>query len=82
MLFSMWHIENDNMDEEPGFRLCNSFEHLRHEVGKREVTEVFDDGDLNKQDAAKTKMFFDPSQKSAKTKERWGAAEFLSLIHI
>ncbi|CAK0816294.1 unnamed protein product [Prorocentrum cordatum] len=65
MLFSMRHVENDNIDEEPGFRLCNSFEHLRHEVGEREVTEVFDDGDLEQQGQAKLKAFHDDAEREA-----------------
>ena len=77
MMFSMWHIENDNMDEEPGFRLCNSFEHLRHEVGKREVSEVFDDGDLEQQDQAKLKAFHDNTEKEARTVEKYTTTCFV-----
>ena len=47
------------------------------ESGAVEGPDIFDDGDLSKQDPAKTKMYFDPSVKSAKTKERWGGAEFV-----
>jgi hypothetical protein len=58
-------------------RSASNMDFFRLESGRVECPDVFDDGDLNKQDASKTKMFFDPSQKSAKTKERWGAAEFV-----
>ncbi|CAK0906917.1 unnamed protein product, partial [Prorocentrum cordatum] len=66
-LFSMWHAENDGMGEEPGFRLCNSFEHLRHEVGRRDVSEVFDDSDLEQRDQAKLKAFHDNTEQENRT---------------
>ena len=58
-------------------RSAGNMDFFRLESGRVECPDIFDDGDLNKQDPAKTKMFFDPSMKSAKTKERWGAAEFV-----
>ena len=58
-------------------REASNFDFFRLDSGAVERPDFFDDGDLNKQDPSKTKMFFDPSRKSAKTKERWGGAEFV-----
>ena len=48
MLISFLHIENDSLDQEPGFRLRNQFVHLRHEAGTKEYSEVFDEGRLGR----------------------------------
>ena len=58
----------------PEVRTASNFDFFRLETGEVWRPDVFDDGDLSLQPFAKLKAFFDSSQRSAKTKERWGAS--------
>ena len=72
MLISCFWIQRDAMEEiEPGFRLTNNFEHLRHEPGSKYVSEMFDDGDLQLQTAEKLKAFQDNTEEQSRTVEKY-----------
>ena len=71
MLFSFMNIIMDGVDVEVGYRHCNDFEHLRHEPGTKYHTEVFDDGKLREQDAARVKTFQDNTEEESRTVEKY-----------
>ena len=75
---SRYHGDRLGMENFAGqVRTGSNFDYFRLESGVVQRPDIFDDGDIDKQDPSKMKAFLDPSQKSAKTKERWGAAEFV-----
>jgi len=71
MLVSFFHIDNDGLDKEPGFRICNSFEHLRHEAGTKEDSEVYDDGFLEQEEAVRLKSFTENTEEESRTVEKY-----------
>ena len=75
---SPYHGDQPGMENFDGqVRTGNNFDYFRLEPGVIQRPDIFDDGDIDKQDLSKMKALLDPSQKSAKTKEQWGAAEFV-----
>ena len=77
-VFSEWHIDNEQLDMVNGYRVCSSFEHLRHEPGCKEVSEVYDDGDLAEQDPPKVKAFNDNGDGDQRTVEKYTTTFFAS----
>lgn len=63
-------------DVEPSIRVTNSFEHLRHEVGRKERSEVYDDGNYEEEPMHKLKAFHDNTEAESLTVERWNTAVF------
>ena len=45
------------LGSQAGYRICKSFEELRHEPGLREISELYDDGELEEQESVKTLTF-------------------------
>ncbi len=66
------------LDDTTGeLRTASNLDIDRLESGELWRPDLLDYGDLNELAPSNTNMFLDPSQKSAKTKERWGASEFV-----
>ena len=71
MLFSLWHIKDNNLDTEPSFRTTSDFEHMKYEPGRVERSEVYDDGPLQKQPAERVKAFQDNTEEETRTVQRY-----------
>lgn len=75
---SRYHHDRLGLATEWGeIRTAQNLDYFRFEAGEVHIPAVLDDPGIHTIGCDKLKAFFDPSQKSAKTKERWGAASFV-----
>lgn len=73
---SLYMLERDSVEDEPGFRTTKHIDFFRSEPGSIYKPDIFDDGVLAKLSADEYKSFHDPSEDDALLWARWGGAYF------
>ena len=77
MYLSEMIIEIDELtDVDPSIRVTNAFEHLRFENGRKDRSEVYDDGAYEEEKPEKLKAYHDNTEEESKTVERYTVATF------
>ena len=76
MALSRYHINADQVDVQPSFRVAPDLDFFRGERGSKYRPSNFDDGDINEQPIKKMKTFTSITEEEAMTRERWGATKF------
>ena len=74
--YRLWELGEEGMAA-PSVRVCNDFDQCKNEEGTPRRSTIFDDGDLDRMAARKTKAFFDARKKAALSKERYTGAKFV-----